>query len=100
MVVQSSTLLKFIKYQINPVQVLKFKMYIYNILARLTPDLSYCAFIDEHFIQYQGQKKMSKGKPSSKSRIQKGFYRYYLTSPLFGIPLYNVSREANSRLEP
>jgi hypothetical protein len=43
---------------------------------------------------------MSKGKPGSKSRFQKGFYRYYLTSPLFGIPLYNVSREATSRLEP
>jgi len=95
-----SSLLKFLKLKITDEIVEKFHNHIYNYISHLDPDLCVFLFIDEHLVQYQGRKKLSKGKSGTKNKVEKCFFRYYLTSPIFTCPVFCTLEDGSSRLEP
>jgi len=95
-----SAILKFLKSQITSEIAQKFQDYIYNYINHLDPDIYMFLFFDEHLIPYQGRKKLARGKSGLKNKVEKCFYRYYLTSPLFTCPVYCSFKDGSSRLEP
>ncbi|MHA1381993.1 MAG: hypothetical protein ACTSRG_26780, partial [Candidatus Helarchaeota archaeon] len=95
-----SSILKFLKSRITLEIAQKFQDYIYNYINHLDSDISIFLFFDEHLIPYQGRKRLAKGKSGIKNKVEKCFYRYYLTSPLFTCPVYGTFKDGSSRLEP
>jgi hypothetical protein len=93
------TLRKFLKGTITLEIALNFTNFMYYRINQLDQRIGFAAYIDEHFVIYQGTKKMAKGKGGSKNKVAKGFYRFYLTCALFSIPIFNMPKEGSTRLE-
>jgi len=94
------TIRKFLKCYITPGIARAFSEHVYRCINRLDPWMGYGVYIDEHLVQYQGAQRMAKGKGSSARMLEKGFYRFYLTSVLFKVPLYCLEKDGSARLEP
>lgn len=93
------TIRKFLKRTITMEIAVKFSNFIYYRINQLDHRIGFAVYIDEHFVIYQGTKKMAKGKGGSKNKVAKGFYRFYLTCALFSIPLFNMPKDGSKRLE-
>lgn len=93
------TLRKFLKQQVTPELAFTFSNFIYFEINHLDPMMGIAAYLDEHFIPYQGTMKMAKGKSGGKNKVEKGFYRFYLTCGLFSLPLFSLSKDGSKRLE-
>ena len=95
-----STLLKFLKMQLTDGIVSKFRKLVYSYVLNLNKYVYLCLHVDENFIKYQGTKKLSKGKSGTGNNFAGGFYRYFLTSAYFKLPVFSVSKDGNTRIEP
>ena len=92
-------ILHFLKSQITAEVARQFHSTIYHYISHLDEAMCRILYFDEHLVPYQGRKKLAKGKSGTTNKLQKGFYRYYLTSPLFSSPVFSTFREGSSRLE-
>jgi hypothetical protein len=93
------TIRKFLKQTITMELAVKFRNAIYLRINHLDRRIGFAAYLDEHFVQYQGTNRMAKTKAGGKNKVEKGFYRYYLTCGLFSIPLFNLAKDGSKRLE-
>lgn len=93
------TLRKFLKRTITMDLAAQFSNSLYFQINHLDWRIGVAAYLDEHFVIYQGLKKMAKGKSGAKNKVEKGFYRYYLTCGLFSIPLFCMPKDGRTRLE-
>ena len=78
----------------------KFRKLVYSYVLNLNKYVYLCLHLDENFIKYQGTKNLSKGKSGTGNNFAGGFYRYFLTSAYFKVPVFSVSKDGSTRLEP